>query len=406
MSRILKWAVLFSIAGCYCLEAHSQTASLNGSVNDAVSSSPIGGVNIVVGTQGPASGITSPDGRYLVSGLKRGSKVTLTYDKWGYGRFTTVLTMSRTQVTQDVSLFKETMDAAYWNSWSKQRIVASSDTFVLSEAWKEVEQTNLSSDAKSAAARGLLAVASSNAYVPGSLRIAAGESPKYENPVASHERQSQNLTRPGAGSKDESGIKKRLDGAAKVLDEMMATPGAAIPDRVMSSAKCIVVVPSKVTIVGFGGSPGKGVATCRTHKGWSAPAPITVTGGSWGYQVGLQAVDLVMIVTNDNGMQHLLSSKFKLGADASSAAGPVGRDASADTDWKMKAEVLTYSRARGVFAGIDLNGSAVTEDSDGTRILYGRNIPLEVILDGEVPSPRSNEPFLAAVRKLSLAEKD
>ena len=104
--------------------------------------------------------------------------------------------------------------------------------------------------------------------------------------------------------------------------------------------------------VGFGGSHGKGVATCRTASGhWSAPAPITITGGSWGLQLGGQAVDLVMIVTNDDGMQHLLSSKFKIGADASAAAGPVGRDAGADTDWKMRAEMLTYSRARGLFAG-------------------------------------------------------
>jgi lipid-binding SYLF domain-containing protein len=112
-------------------------------------------------------------------------------------------------------------------------------------------------------------------------------------------------------------------------------------------------------------------------------------------------VDVVMVVTNDEGMQHLLSSKFKLGADASAAAGPVGRDAAADTDWKMKAEVLTYSRARGIFAGIDLNGASVTQDKDETRILYGKFVPFNEILEGKVPTPESATPFLAAVQKYS-----
>jgi len=152
--------------------------------------------------------------------------------------------------------------------------------------------------------------------------------------------------------------------------------------------------------IGFGGNHGKGVATCRAENGkWSAPAPITITGGSWGLQLGGQAVDLVMIVTNDQGMQHLLSSKFKVGADASAAAGPVGRDAAADTDWKMKAEVLTYSRARGIFAGIDLNGSAITQDKDETRILYGKFVPFNEILGGKVQAPESAQPFLTVVRK-------
>src|ERR1700739_4249911 len=173
-------------------------------------------------------------------------------------------------------------------------------------------------------------------------------------------------------SADKSHISKRIEASAKVLDEIMATPDKAVPDKVMRDAKCIAVIPSMVKIaVGFGGNHGKGVATCRTEHGWSAPAPITITGGSWGLQLGGQAIDLVMVVTNEQGMQHLLASKFKLGADASAAAGPVGRDAGADTDWKMKAEVLTYSRARGIFAGIDLNGAAITQDKDETRIFYG-----------------------------------
>jgi SH3 domain-containing YSC84-like protein 1 len=206
-----------------------------------------------------------------------------------------------------------------------------------------------------------------------------------------------------ADDKDRSDIDKRLDASTQVLNEIMATPDKAIPDKVMSDAKCIAVIPSMVKVaVIFGGNHGKGVATCRTESGnWSAPAPITITGGSWGLQLGGQAVDLVMIVTNDQGMQHLLASKFKLGADASAAAGPVGRDTAADTDWKMRAEVLTYSRARGIFAGIDLNGSAVTQDKDETRLLYGSFVPFSDILSGKVSPKETSEPFLAAVRKYS-----
>lgn len=204
------------------------------------------------------------------------------------------------------------------------------------------------------------------------------------------------------GDKNQSDIDKRIDASTKVLNEVMATPDKAIPDKVMHEAKCIAVIPSMVKVaLGFGGSHGKGIASCRTENGWSAPAPITITGGSWGLQIGGQAVDLVMIVTNDQGMQHLLQSKFKLGADASAAAGPVGRDAGADTDWKMKAEVLTYSRARGVFAGIDLNGAALTQDKDETRVLYGQPESFQDILEGKVQPPSASQPFLAAVRKYS-----
>ncbi len=203
-------------------------------------------------------------------------------------------------------------------------------------------------------------------------------------------------------SNNQSDIAKRIDTSAKVLDEIMAVPDKAIPDKVMKNAKCIAVIPSMVKIaVGFGGNHGKGVATCRTDHGWSAPAPITITGGSWGLQLGGQAVDLVMIVTNQTGMDHLLSSKFKLGADASAAAGPVGRDAGADTDIKMRSEVLTYSRARGLFAGVDLSGAALTQDKDETRLLYGKFVPFADILDGKVEPTATGRPFLAAVRKYS-----
>lgn len=208
--------------------------------------------------------------------------------------------------------------------------------------------------------------------------------------------------------KDQSDIQKRIDASARVLDEIMSTPDKAIPDKVMNDAKCIAVIPSMLKIaVGFGGNHGKGVAICRTERGkWSAPAPITIAGGSWGLQLGAQGVDIVMVVTNDDGMQHLLSSKFKIGADASAAAGPVGRDTGADTDWKMKAEVLTYSRARGLFAGIDLSGSAITQDKDETRILYGKFFPFADILDGKVAPVSGSEAFETAVRKYSHQAKE
>jgi lipid-binding SYLF domain-containing protein len=207
--------------------------------------------------------------------------------------------------------------------------------------------------------------------------------------------------------KEDSDIDKRVDNAGKVLAEIMGTPDKAIPDKIMREAKCIAVVPSMVKVaVGFGGNHGKGVATCRTAHGWSAPAPITITGGSWGLQLGGQAIDLVMVVMNDQGMQHLLSSHFKLGADASAAAGPVGRDTAADTDVKMRAEVLTYSRARGLFAGIDLSGSAISQDKDETRLLFGKMVSFEDILRGRVAPPSASEPFLSVVRKYSMQAKD
>ncbi|HZS26791.1 MAG TPA: lipid-binding SYLF domain-containing protein, partial [Candidatus Angelobacter sp.] len=150
----------------------------------------------------------------------------------------------------------------------------------------------------------------------------------------------------------------RVESAATVLNEIMATPDKGIPEEILGSAKCLAVVPSLLK-GGFivGAMHGRGVATCRTASGWSAPAPLTTTGGSIGLQIGGQAVDLVMVVMNERGMTALLTSKFKLGADVSVAAGPVGRHAEGSTDWKMRAEVLTYSRARGLFAGITFNGA-------------------------------------------------
>ena len=206
-----------------------------------------------------------------------------------------------------------------------------------------------------------------------------------------------------AADNDESDIEKRIDNSAKVLDEIMGTPDKGIPDKIMSDAKCIAIIPSMVKIaVGFGGNHGKGVATCRLDRGrWSAVAPVTITGGSFGLQLGGQAVDLVMLVMNDDGMHNLLSSKFKIGGDASAAAGPVGRHAGADTDWKMKAQVLTYSRSRGLFAGIDLNGAVLTQDKDETRVMYGKFVPFDDILEGKVRRTSMSQPFLRTVAKYS-----
>ena len=198
----------------------------------------------------------------------------------------------------------------------------------------------------------------------------------------------------------------RVDSAANVLNEIMSAPDKGIPEEILGSAKCVAVVPSllKGGFI-FGGAHGKGVATCRTADGWSAPAPFTITGGSFGLQIGLQGVDLVMLIMNDKGMQALLSSKFKLGADASAAAGPVGRHAEASTDWKLRAEVLTYSRARGLFAGITINGAAIHQDEDSTRELYGRLVPFKTILTGAVATPAGGEPFVSAVRKAVTNEE-
>jgi lipid-binding SYLF domain-containing protein len=192
----------------------------------------------------------------------------------------------------------------------------------------------------------------------------------------------------------------RIEAAGSVLDEIEAAPDQRIPEEVLGSAECVAVVPSLLK-GGFvvGGRYGKGVASCRTEKGWSAPAFFTIGGGSFGLQIGGQAVDLVMLIMNKNGMNQLLSSQFKLGADASAAAGPVGRHASADTDWKMRAEVLTYSRARGLFAGLELHGAVIKQDKDSTREFYGRMVPFKTSLTGEIEPPQAAYPFLSTLAK-------
>ncbi|HVO64134.1 MAG TPA: lipid-binding SYLF domain-containing protein [Terriglobales bacterium] len=198
----------------------------------------------------------------------------------------------------------------------------------------------------------------------------------------------------------ESDTAKRLDEAAKVLDEIMTVPDKGIPEGIMASAKCVAVVPSLIK-GGFivGGRYGKGVATCRNKSGWSGPAPFTITGGSWGLQFGGEEVDLIMIVTNGKGLHDFLTEKFKLGAGASIAAGPVGRTMEESTDPKLQSEILSYSRSRGMFAGIDLNGAVIKQDSDAMKDLYGRVVPFRAVLLGKVPPPQTTHHFLAVVQK-------
>jgi lipid-binding SYLF domain-containing protein len=199
-----------------------------------------------------------------------------------------------------------------------------------------------------------------------------------------------------ASAKEDS--EERLQNAANVLKEIMDAPDKGIPEEVLDNAKCIVVVPHLIK-AGFivGGKHGRGVATCRTANGWSAPAFISVGGGSWGLQIGAEGVDLVMLVMNDKGLQHLLSSKFQISGEGSAAAGPVGRHASAGTDWKMNAELLTYSRSKGAFAGLTLEGAVVEQDTDSTEAIYGKDIPFRRVLTGVVPAPPAAASFMAAV---------
>ncbi len=200
-----------------------------------------------------------------------------------------------------------------------------------------------------------------------------------------------------AGSNREDTV-DRLQKSVDVLHAIMNTPDKGIPEEVLSNAKCILVVPDLIK-GGFiiGGKHGRGVATCRTTDGWSAPAFVSVGGGSWGLQIGVEGVDLVMLVMNDQGFQHLLSSKLELTGEGSVAAGPVGRHASAGTDWKMNTEMLTYSRSKGVFAGLTLEGAVVQQDDDSTRAIYGKNMTFRKILSGKASTPKSADAFMKAV---------
>ena len=208
-----------------------------------------------------------------------------------------------------------------------------------------------------------------------------------------------------ASSKDD--LKNRLDAAKTVMDQIMAASDRGIPMNILQQATCIAVVPSmlKGAFV-FGGQYGQGVVTCRTGKGWSAPVFIRMAGGSFGFQIGGQATDLVLVAVNDRGMQDLLKSKFKIGGDASAAAGPVGRAGQASTDWKMNAELLSYSRNKGVFAGISLDGTSVSQNKEDTEVLYGAPQSFENVLKGSVAVPADAVSFVQTVAHYFIASKD
>jgi len=204
----------------------------------------------------------------------------------------------------------------------------------------------------------------------------------------------------GDDSKNATKVDARMEAATTTLKEIMGTPDKGIPKEILGDAKCVIVIPGmkKAGFV-FGGRYGRGFATCRTENGWSAPAPVFLGGGSYGAQIGGEGVDLVLTVMNDAGVQYLLSSTFEVGVDASAAAGPVGRSASAGTDWKMNTEMLSYSRAKGLFAGVELNGAKVRQDDDTTKQLYGRMIPFKEILSGQTQMPNAAAGFINEVRK-------
>jgi SH3 domain-containing YSC84-like protein 1 len=196
----------------------------------------------------------------------------------------------------------------------------------------------------------------------------------------------------------------RTHKAAEVFKEIMNTPDHGIPHNLLESAKCIAIIPGDVKFaLIFGGNYGRGVATCRTPHGWSAPIFVAIDGGSVGYQIGGSSTDLVMLFMNDHALQSLLSDKFKLGADASVAAGPVGRNAAAGTDLKLNAEILSYSRVKGVFAGVSLNGAVVQADKSGDKAMYGHDVNRHEILHGRVAVPASARPLLHEIGEYAKA---
>ena len=204
---------------------------------------------------------------------------------------------------------------------------------------------------------------------------------------------------PVLAASSQADLKQRLDSAAQVVKEIETVPDGGIPDAIIGKAECVAVIPSvKKAAFVVGGSYGQGVATCHKNGKWTAPVFIRLAGGSFGFQIGAQATDLVMVAVNQKGLEDLLHSKFKIGADASAAAGPVGRHAAVGTDILLNAELLTYSRAKGLFAGIDLNGATVSQNDDDTKAFYnGQTVTTTDVLGGKVPAPADAQPFLAAM---------
>jgi lipid-binding SYLF domain-containing protein len=188
----------------------------------------------------------------------------------------------------------------------------------------------------------------------------------------------------------------RIQKATRVFHEIMTTPDKGIPRDLLEKAKCVAIIPGeeKLAFI-FGGNYGKGLATCRTADGWSAPMFVAVGGGSVGFQIGGSFTDVVMLFMNDHALQSLMSDKFKIGADATVAAGPVGRQASANTDIKLNAEILSYSRSKGIFAGASVDGAVVQADHSGDKAMYGHDVTHQEILDGKIAVPESARRLVA-----------
>jgi len=205
---------------------------------------------------------------------------------------------------------------------------------------------------------------------------------------------------------DQAKIEDRLTSAEAVMNEIMATPDKGVPRGILAGASCVTIIPAyKKGALFVGAQYGQGVATCRTPNGWSAPVFVKLEGGSFGWQIGGQSTDLVLIAMNQNGLQDMLKNKVKLGADAAASAGPVGRNAQAGTDWKLNAEFLTYSRSKGLFAGLDLTGDILSQNQDMTRAEYGSDIPFKTILEGSVPTPENARPFVHTVARYFVSAK-
>lgn len=208
----------------------------------------------------------------------------------------------------------------------------------------------------------------------------------------------------GASSRDD--LQDRIDAAKTVLDQVMSAEDHSIPMNILEQATCVGVVPGLIKgAFVFGAQYGQGVVTCRTGHGWSGPVFIRMAGGSWGLQIGGQSTDLVLVAVNNHGFQDLLKSKFKIGADAAAAAGPVGRNTQAATDWKMNAELLTYSRSKGVFAGISLDGTSVSQNQEDTELYYSHAHSFETILKGDVAPPAGSEAFVKDVAHYFIEAK-
>jgi lipid-binding SYLF domain-containing protein len=215
------------------------------------------------------------------------------------------------------------------------------------------------------------------------------------------------LTCPAFAASSREDLQARVDEAKLVLDRIMAAKDATIPMNILEQATCVGVVPGMLKGAFLVGAQyGQGVVTCRTGHGWSAPVFIRMAGGSFGFQIGGQATDLVLIAVNDRGFQDLLKDKFKIGGDASAAAGPVGRSGQAATDWKMNAELLSYSRSKGLFAGIDLDGTSVSQNSDDTELYYGQRQGFQTILKGDVDVPPGAVPFVSDVAHYFVMAKN